>query len=77
MSEAAIAKLLENEAVVEELKARTNARLTELLEDDGEAVKDGSLASYLVLLLRNKRTMQEVHVNMQELLLDEHVTGAF
>ena len=77
MSEAAIAKLLENEAVVEELKARTNARLTELLEDEGEAVKDGSLASYLVLLLRNKRTMQEVHVNMQELLLDEHVTGAF
>ena len=71
---AAIAKLLESEAIAEELKARATARLTELLDDE-EATKDGSLASYLLLLLRNKRTMEEVFDNMQELLQDEHVTG--
>ena len=74
-AEIAIAKLLENEGIVEELKARTNARLTELLNDDGEACKDGALSSYLILMLRNKRNMQEVHVSMLELLEDEHVTG--
>ena len=74
MAEAAIASMLENEAIAEELKQRTTARLTELLDDE-EATKDGSLASYLLLLLRNKRTFEEVHVNMMELLQDEHVTG--
>ncbi len=74
MDEEAIAKLLESASVAEELKARTTARLNEMLDDE-EATKDGSLASYLLLLLRNKRTMEEVFDNMQELLQDEHVTG--
>ena len=41
-----------------------------------EATRDGSLSAYLLLLLRNKRSLQQVQSSMQELLQDEYVTGS-
>ncbi len=71
---AAVSAMLANEGAAAQFTASAAAQLSSLLGAD--AVADGSLTNYLLVLLTHKRALPQVRNAMHEVLEAEGVTSA-